>query len=271
MKNKFKPRSVILVSLVLLLITLVSTASLVACKKKNNDASESLSEGGGNFTLTFVVNGGKDIPETTAEAGSEVILPEAEKNDNIFLGWYLNADFSGEKATKITLNGNMSVYARWGVTITFDPSGGTAVDDIIVGENEKIGSLPPSYKAGFVFTGWYYDSTCRKKVSEDDTIDKPSTFYAGFSGEAAGTIKKVKSVKNISTSPEIIVKTDGIILHDENAGDYISIKTGGEDDVEFICKPQTENGAEKKNEFVIEPANGLTEGEIYFISLVVCS
>ena len=138
MKNKFKLRSVILVSLVLLLITLVSTASLVACKKKNNDASESLSDGGGKVTLTFVVNGGKDIPEITAESGSEITLPEAEKNHRIFLGWYLKADFSGEKATKITLNGNMSVYARWGVTVTFDPSGGTAVDNIVVGENRGI-------------------------------------------------------------------------------------------------------------------------------------
>ena len=41
--------------------------------------------------------------------------------------------------------------------------------------------------------------------------------------------------------------------------------------MEFICKPQTENGAEKKNEFVIESANGLTEGEVYFIKALSTS
>ena len=271
MKNKFKSRNIILVSLVLLLITLVSATSLVACGKKNNSTSESTSDGGGKVTLTFVTNGGKDISEITAEVGDEITLPTAEKNDRVFLGWYLSSDFSGEKTTKITLNENASVYARWGVTITFDPSGGTAVDDIVVGEGEKIGALSPSYKAGFVFTGWHYDQTCQKKVSEDDRANNPLTLYAGFSGEAAGTIKKVKNVKNISTSPEIIVRTDGIILHDENSADYLSFKTGGEDDVEFICKPQTENGAEKKNEFVIESANGLTEGEVYFIKTLSSS
>lgn len=163
MKNKFKSRNIILVSLVLLLITLVSATSLVACGKKNNGTSESTSDGGGKVTLTFVTNGGKDISEIAAEVGDEITLPTAEKNDRVFLGWYLNSDFSGEKTTKITLNESTSVYARWGVTITFDPSGGTAVDDAVVGEGEKIGALSPSYKAGFVFTGWHYDRTCQKK------------------------------------------------------------------------------------------------------------
>ena len=44
LKNKFKSRNIILVLPVLLLITLVSATSLVACGKKNNGTSESTSK-----------------------------------------------------------------------------------------------------------------------------------------------------------------------------------------------------------------------------------
>ena len=82
------------------------------------------------------------------------------------------------------------------------------------------------------------------------------TVYARFS-EKSETIRKLTSVKNVSLSPVVEVKTDGIVLHNDNISDYISFVSSSGEKIDLICSP-SENGA-----FIVEPDKNLSEGMTY--------
>ncbi len=73
-----------------------------------------------NFDLIVInynLNGGT-LPEAAPEnyiAGQEkeIILPEPEKSNSYFLGWYYESDFSGEPVTQLSSSAEQNIYARW--------------------------------------------------------------------------------------------------------------------------------------------------------------
>lgn len=73
------------------------------------------------YTVTFDANGGAGtITSVTEVAGTEITLPENTftKDGNIFAGWATSADGDVsyyDKAT-ITVTGNITLYAKWGMT-----------------------------------------------------------------------------------------------------------------------------------------------------------
>lgn len=101
-------------------LTIALSLALVAGGCKGKDKTEKVS-------ITFETNGGAAIAKEEVEKGSEYTLPEPTKEDGEFEGWYLNADFSGEKVEKITPEADTTVYAKWAqlYLLTLDPNGGT--------------------------------------------------------------------------------------------------------------------------------------------------
>ena len=75
------------------------------------------------YTITFDANGGTgSVASITEVAGTEITLPESTftKDGYIFAGWATTADGSVsyyDKAT-ITLTGNITLYAKYGMTAT---------------------------------------------------------------------------------------------------------------------------------------------------------
>lgn len=142
------------------------------------------------------------------------------------------------------------------VTITFVTNGGTEIEPRTYFEGEEIGTLPVSYKDGFSFGGWYYDVELSQTVGKKDNIEYALTVYARFS-EKSETIRKLTSVKTLSLSPVVEVKTDGIVLHNDNISDYISLVSSSGEKIDLICSPSG-NGA-----FIVEPNKNLSEGMTY--------
>ena len=73
------------------------------------------------YTITFNANGGTgSVASITEVAGTEITLPESTftKEDYIFAGWATTADgdVSYSDKAKITLTGNITLYAKWGMT-----------------------------------------------------------------------------------------------------------------------------------------------------------
>lgn len=66
------------------------------------------------YTLTFESDGGTEIQGLTQAAGTVVSLDgyRPEKTGYTFEGWYLEADLT-TKAVSVTLNKNITVYAKW--------------------------------------------------------------------------------------------------------------------------------------------------------------
>lgn len=207
-------------------------------------------------TVTFVTNGGKEIAPVTLQKGETLTLPTAEKDGRVFADWYYDGEFAQVCPTEITVEKDETLYARYGAVLTFVTNGGTEVEPRTYFEGEEIGTLPVSYKDDFSFGGWYYDAEYSQNVGKKDTIEYALTVYARFS-EKSETIRKLTSVKNVSLSPAVKVKTDGIVLHNENISDYISFVSLSGETIDLICRP-SENGA-----FIVEPNKNLSEGMTY--------
>lgn len=244
MKNKII-KAIIVFLFVMLTIGTVCLMSSCTRGGKNN-----------NVTITFVTNGGKEIVPITLKKGEELTLPTAEKDGRVFADWYYDENFTSVCPKKITAEKDETLYARYSAVLTFVTNGGTEIEPRTYFEGEEIGTLPVSYKDGFSFGGWYYDAEHSQTVGKKDNIEYSLTVYARFS-EKSETIRKLTSVKNVSLSPVVEVKTDGIVLHNDNISDYISFVSSSGEKIDLICSP-SENGA-----FIVEPDKNLSEGMTY--------
>ena len=244
MKNK-TIKAIIVFLFVMLTIGTVCLMSSCSRGGKNNDV-----------TITFVTNGGKEIVPITLKKGEELTLPTAEKDGRVFADWYYDENFTSVCPKKITAEKDETLHARYSAVLTFVTNGGTEIEPRTYFEGEEIGTLPVSYKDGFSFGGWYYDAEHSQTVGKKDNIEYSLTVYARFS-EKSETIRKLTSVKNVSLSPVVEVKTDGIVLHNDNISDYISFVSSSGEKIDLICSP-SENGA-----FIVEPDKNLSEGMTY--------
>jgi len=246
MKNKVVKAIIVFLFVIL---TVGSVCCLSSCSRGGNK---------NNVTITFVTNGGNEISSITLKKGTELTLPTAEKDGRVFADWYYDDSFTSVCPKKIIAEKDATLYARYGAVLTFVTNGGTEIEPRTYFEGEEIGTLPVSYKDGFSFGGWYYDVELSQTVGKKDNIEHALTVYARFS-EKSETIRKLTSVKNVSLSPVVEVKTDGIVLHNENISDYISLVSSSGEKIDLICSPSG-NGA-----FIVEPNKKLSEGMTYSV------
>lgn len=209
-----------------------------------------VSEYGGTIIVTFVTNGGTELEPLTLKRGRKYTLPTTEKDGLVFADWYYDENFDSVCKREITAKKDLILYARFGAILTFDVGGGTDLEPRMYFEGEELGALPATYKNGFSFGGWFYDSQYDKVVGRKDSISGALTVYAKFS-EKTDTLKKLTSVKGVSVSPAVEVKATDVVLHNENVSEYISLKSASGEEIEIICAPS------EYDKFVIQPARDL--------------
>ena len=150
------------------------------------------------YKVTLVLNGGLLKTDENIESyteGKAVNLPVPEKGNYLFLGWYENADFSGDVVTKISENstGDKVFYAKWteeGVfpkkfKITFVLNGG--IFDVVEAPTEytegELIVLPVPIREGYDFDGWFenenFNGQQKTKIFSFESGDK--IFYAKWS------------------------------------------------------------------------------------------
>lgn len=154
-------------------------------------------------TLTFVVNGGSEISSLTKEYGSKVVLSDCEKttrNGYTFKGWYSDSALKNQ-VESVTLNGDVTVYAKWEkksgggggggggssddkddektFTLSFETNGGEAVSSVKDIKKDAVIELSAyvTEKDGAVFEGWCSDKELSNIVSQI-TITSDTTVYA---------------------------------------------------------------------------------------------
>ena len=148
---------------------------------------------GGDFNFSFnehEVNVILDSNGGTLESNSIVVmygkeygvLPNPQKNDMTFMGWYTESGEQITRDSKVTTLGEHTLYARWGVEIKFSMNDGykSNIDSYYVACGDKYGELPVPENDGAKFLGWYTTPECTKKVTFDTivTAKKPHTLYA---------------------------------------------------------------------------------------------
>ncbi len=112
--------------------------------------------------VTFDSQGGSPIGAQTVKLGGTASKPVAPTKDGFkFVRWTTDVagihayDFNSEVTAPVTL------YAQWAVAhkVTFDSTGGSAVDTQLVGDGEKASAPANPTRTGYTFVGWRTDAT----------------------------------------------------------------------------------------------------------------
>lgn len=135
------------------------------------------------YTLKFDTAGGNTIASERVEAGGTVTLPSASRSGYDFLGWFLD---DGTKVTKVTLNGDLTVHARWEsnipvpdmATVRYDAQNGTPATSAQVEKGHAIGVLPSVSRDGYRFLGWFTQSAGGSRVNASTVVNGDMTVYA---------------------------------------------------------------------------------------------
>ncbi len=183
------------------------------------------------YTITYNKNGGTIANEssyTSYTYGKGLTLPTPERAGYTFGGWYVNANFTGNRITAVSANetGNKTYYAKWTgkqYTVSFDyqgaADGGKTSQSVVYGS--AYGTLPSPVRAGYTFKGWY-----TQKEGQGDRITSATvvavmanhTLYAFWKDETAPDAPALQSGVSLpavwtSTQKEIpLALNDGVAV-----------------------------------------------------------
>ena len=173
------------------------------------------------YNIVYETNGGINAIAnvTTVKAidiaAQPIVLQDPNRTGYTFVGWYLSADFAGERVYEITSsllelaeNGVIRLYAKYEInkyTVTYQDMDGTILK---ADNNVSYGSLATTFvpsKDGKIFDNWYYNDA----VYDFNTpITQDITLVAKY------RIREVSTTVNINDSlVTVVVSTiDGIGL-----------------------------------------------------------
>lgn len=151
-----------------------------------NGEGGTIAEGVSIPALKFVVTFDNEGTRTTAiiDNGTKLTAPAAPTKEGYrFDGWYY--DNNGGKAKwdfdAGTVTRAMTLTAEWvqTYTVTFETSGGRAVDPVTVDAGSTVTKPADPMKSGHNFGGWYKDSTLQTPWNfANDTVTADTTLYA---------------------------------------------------------------------------------------------
>ncbi|MGI6710728.1 MAG: InlB B-repeat-containing protein [Bacilli bacterium] len=166
------------------------------------------------YAITYELNGGTngDNPATHKNT-TALVLKEATKADAAFVGWFDNAELTGNAITEIEIGNTADVklYAKWDnrANITYNLNGGQLTVAGIAGRSEKTRIYADAYKIHdwtghqiFVSTaraGLYWSVMGFKATSIDGVYelvgkgtgfqDDAATFYISYHGDCTSQYK----------------------------------------------------------------------------------
>ncbi len=152
------------------------------------------------YTVTFDSRGGSEItsenPKLVSYDGTIQTKPSSTRGGYTFAGWWYKDEngkeaewkFGSSTAADVTkVKGDVTVYAKWKTTVTFNLNGGkigssSSAKTVEVFENSLITSelVPEPVNTGYEVAGWCRDPECATAPwdFDKDTVTQAITLYA---------------------------------------------------------------------------------------------
>lgn len=134
----------------------------------------------------FDTQGGTAIDKQAFEYGQKVTKPsDPTKPEFYFGGWYKEPDCTNvwNFSSDIPTN-DIVLYAKWiaePLEVTFNSTGGSAVESQYINEGEKAVEPSDPTKAGYRFEGWYKEEACTNRWDfANDVVTQDITLYANW-------------------------------------------------------------------------------------------
>ncbi len=177
-----------------------------------------------NVTVTFVDSRQNVTTSMQFPYGSIITSGDAPQTRGNFIGWYYDETFTRAFNYSTPLTGDITLYARYMFTVTFDEmyGGRTSTYYLPMGSSltlDNHGSKDP-VRTGYVFTGWYRDSDCLVLWDFDnDKVEDDVTLYAGW--QPRGIILDFYQSHD-STDPFLTFDSKYGISLDDTFGEYLA-------------------------------------------------
>ncbi len=156
------------------------------------------------YTITFNSNGGSSVASITEDYGTALSAPLApSKAGYDFEGWYTDVALT-KPYTFTTMTENVELYAKWTelfYTITYvtEYSSATALNDV----NRLPEVFPQLTYSGYIFKGWYMESTYINPAEAGKRIYEDTNLYARWDVDNTAQI----STNMIAYIDDLIDKT----------------------------------------------------------------
>jgi len=147
-----------------------------------------------------------------SEVGGDTVIKYVESGQDLSLDpAYMWETLSGDGVTALTVSGVTTLYAvPRGNTVSFESNGGSTVASQTV-KDGALAVIPatPS-RRGYIFGGWYTDSSLTSEYDFDTTVENSFTLYAGWIprtdcvftyefADAQGNVTETRTVGGLTT------------------------------------------------------------------------
>lgn len=134
------------------------------------------------YTVTFNLNGGTGTESKKVREGTAINVSDPIRLGYRFEGWYTDEACTIAYNSSAPVTSDLTLYADWyelpKYTVTYELGGGTGVvesEEIYEGFTATLGT--PT-RSGYVFDGWYADSSFNTEFIESTPINTDTTIYA---------------------------------------------------------------------------------------------
>ena len=137
--------------------------------------------------ISYETNGGTLFEQTKIRSGNLLPRPPTpEKAGYTFQGWYRDSDLTVDFDFDSPLTESITLYAGYTAneyTITLNAMGGTLTSNELVVKDGEAYELPVPVKSGFIFNGWYCETTFDNQFDSSMSVLEDLTLYAKYTGE----------------------------------------------------------------------------------------
>lgn len=184
---------------------------------------------GASYSVTYDANSGTgSTPSNVSNATNFTVgTGSLSKTDFTFVGWNSSNTGSGTDyatGSSVALSGNLTLFAKWQATVTFDSQGGSAVNPMTYVFGQAAITLPSPSKSGSAFKGW--SLTQGGAVLPNTYSSGTATLYAIWEAVSSGNVP-YNGPEITSITPRIVTNLGGELVRVEGrrlgTGNHVTI------------------------------------------------